>query len=174
MITNPIKSIPVATVCNTVYDFILIKKIKIDFMKIKILITILILLTPQISQAKNQWSTGIGYQYGGLLGGQYGYIDGDNKYFISLGLVGGAIGYERVVSENSKHTVGIMTGAAEEVAQDGFLLLIYNYHFSTLQDNGWLAGINIGIRREDDSGLFAQKSDIGTYSSLGITVAYKF
>lgn len=143
-------------------------------MKLKILLATLILIAPQLSQAQNQWSAGLGYQYGGLIGGQYGYIDGDNKYYVSFGLVGAALGFERAISANKKHTLGVTSGINELSAEDGFLHFTYNYHFNELALNGFQIGVSAGIRREDEAGFLGDRGPTNSYNSLGISVAYKF
>jgi hypothetical protein len=143
-------------------------------MKIKLMALIIFTLVPLVSFAETQVSAGLGYQHGGVLGAQLGHVDGVNKYYISLGLVGGAIGYQRVIDSERKQALGIALGSEVLTSEDGFAVLTYNYHFTGLENPGWVIGVSAGVRREDSGGLYSDSGDSLTQGAFMLELGYKF
>ncbi|MBM7071756.1 hypothetical protein JQC92_06825 [Shewanella sp. 202IG2-18] len=131
-------------------------------------------LQPSEQQSKGTSTVGIGFQYGGALGYKLSYLDNRNIYFISAGLVGGAIGYQRVIDKDKMHTVGLALGSEVLVSEKGFGLLTYNYHFNTVDDAGWVFGVGAGVRREDLGGAFANLGKTDTHFVADINIGYRF
>jgi hypothetical protein len=134
----------------------------------------MLLTFPLISQAETQLSVGTGYQHGSALGIQYGFINGANKYYAALGLVGFAVGYERAIDNSMKHTLGFSIGSEQITSENGFVVLTYNYHFDGMPHSGWKVGVSAGVRREDSTSVFGDVSYIMTQNAVSFDVAYKF
>jgi hypothetical protein len=49
----------------------------------------------------------------------------------------------------------------------------YNYHFQGFTDSGWVAGVGLGIRREDDS-FFRDSGVKKTSAAITLEIGYKF
>jgi len=124
--------------------------------------------------AETQVSAGLGYQHGGLLGAQLSYIKNDNKYLAAMGLVGGSIGYQRILDSERKHSLGFTLGSEAITSEDGFAVISYNYYFSDIDSNGWILGVSGGIRQEDEGSFFANKGTTKSKGALSIELSYQF
>lgn len=143
-------------------------------MRLIIIFTTLIFFASFNVYAKGQLSLGLGYQHASVFGVQYGYIDGNNKYFGAVGLTGAALGYQRAIDFDSKHTIGIVVGKESLASEDGFALLTYNYHFTAQEMSGWQLGVSAGVRREDEASFFGSSGEASSKAAFSIDLSYKF
>jgi hypothetical protein len=143
-------------------------------MKVKYLLCASLFLLPFSSQSETQWSLGTGYQYGSLIGFQYSYIYGSNKFYASAGLVGAALGYDTALDSQMKHTLGFAAGSEQLTSEDGFAVLVYNYHFDGMHKAGWKLGVSAGLRRQDSASFFGSAGDSVSQTALSIELGYKF
>ena len=125
------------------------------------------------THAETQYTVGLGYQYGGVLGAQVAYIDGNNKYFASLGLIGAALGAQRVFGSERKHSFGVVIGKEELTSEDGFTLVTYNYHASGFNNTGLVFGLSAGVKSED-AGFYVDYNGTKTDGVVMINIGYKF
>ncbi len=144
-----------------------------------IVITILILwcsntIYANESRFNSSISVGAGYQYGGVLGVRYNIVNDKHLYFGSLGLVGGALGYEYFLDQNNKHAIGLSVGSEVLTSEDGFAMIVYEFYPSGFDASGWQLGISSGLRREDESSFFARRGDTETKFALMFSAGYKF
>ncbi|MBY6187283.1 hypothetical protein KUV89_11695 [Marinobacter hydrocarbonoclasticus] len=105
-----------------------------------------VLLWPSVASA--QWAVGMGYQYGGLLGGKYIYdLDEANKLNVALSPVGGAFGYQRNMDgDKGQHALGVSIGMETMFQSDhGFAVATYNYYPAGFQKSSWTMGVDAGI-----------------------------
>lgn len=142
------------------------------FKTIKIITAGIALLGASFSYA--DISVGTGYQYGGALGVKYANVSGDHVTYASLGLVGGAVGYQYVISADSKHAVGVALGSEVLTSEDGFAALTYNYYSNGVAHPGWTMGASAGVRREDDAGLFGKRDEVRSKGLFGLHLGYRF
>ena len=143
-------------------------------MKATLILVAIILITPCTSFAKTQLSVGLGYQHASVLGIQYGVIEGVNKYYGAVGLSGVAVGYQRAIDVQKKHTIGVVIGKESLSSEDGFALFTYNYHFTAQDISGWQLGVSAGVRREDEGSFFSNVGKTSTKGAVFIDVSYKF
>jgi len=84
---------------------------------------------------------GSGIQYGGVVGWQSAYLSGKNKYKFSLGytdIAGITLGYDRYLGPKAS------LGASYFANQFALgLSLNLNYHLSSVDDQGWLVGLDL-------------------------------
>ncbi|MCL1044346.1 hypothetical protein L2737_03225 [Shewanella electrodiphila] len=134
-----------------------------------------LMCSPGLSSAGEfEPAVGLGHQFGGVLGGQFAYKTASTKYYASVGLVGFAAGLQTTFSENSKHAYGIVVGREELQSEDGFAFITYDYHFDGFAQKGFVIGTGIGVTREDEGGLYADKGDTDTSTSITLNFGYKF
>jgi len=119
-------------------------------------------------------SIGLGHQYGGVVGGQLAYKTSSTKYYASLGLIGGAVGFQTTFNEDSKHAYGIVIGSAAFQSEDGFVFATYNYHVNGFNKNGLVIGTGFGVTRQDEGGSFGDIGNIETSPSVTLNIGYKF
>ena len=86
------------------------------------------------------FSTGGGFQYGGLIGAQGSAYEDAHRFRAAIGLIGIGIGYDYLLSENL--SIGI-TGGGMVPFKDAKLLSL-NYFFSGNYKEGWQIGLDIG------------------------------
>ncbi|PHS18910.1 MAG: hypothetical protein COA86_07005 [Kangiella sp.] len=112
--------------------------------KLVVAILFLILFAPNSKAGDFQSAAGIGFQYG-IVGGQFSYKEDLTKYYLSLGMFGGGIGFKRALEKDSKHAFGaIFVEATTFVSDHRFAGLTYNYHFNGFTDAGWVVGVSAG------------------------------
>jgi hypothetical protein len=150
----------------------------------KLVITILMLLSSNTIYANessfdSSISVGAGYQYGGVLGVRYNIVNDKHLYFGSLGLVGGALGYEYFLDQNNKHAIGLSVGSEVLTSENGFAVIVYEFYPSGFDANGWQLGVSSGLRREDsfssvEGSIFPNKSGSKTKLALMFSAGYKF
>jgi hypothetical protein len=126
------------------------------------------------AHAENQYTLGLGYQYGGVAGVQIAHLDDQNKYFASIGLIGVALGVQRVFDTERKQSFGGVIGQEVFTSEDGFALLTYNYHKSGFDKAGLVIGLSAGVRKQDSASFFANLNDSKRYAVAMINVGYKF
>ncbi|MEI5637781.1 MULTISPECIES: hypothetical protein [unclassified Pseudoalteromonas] len=139
---------------------------------IKLLAIVMTLLAANTSYA--DISVGSGYQYGGMVGVKYAHVSENHVTFASLGVVGGAVGYQYALSTDKKHLVGVTAGSEVLTSEDGFAALTYNYYTQGVDSPSWTWGASAGVRREDDAGLFGRRDEIKTKALFGIHFGYQF
>ncbi len=140
----------------------------------KIFLLALLLTSSFSSFAETKHALGAGYQYGGALGYKFSAVNDANIFFISAGLIGGATGYQRIIDEAEKHTIGMTLGSEALTSEKGFALMTYNYFPSGASNSGWTLGISAGVRREDKGGSYAALSETDTFFAGGIHFGYQF
>ena len=107
----------------------------------KIIFTILFLSSG--AQAENVISAGLGAQYGGAMGIQYGYLVESHQLRGATGLFGVTVGYDYLINDLSLGlTYGNMFGSRDSS------FLSVNYYFSDKYQYGWRLGLDVGIRAE--------------------------
>jgi hypothetical protein len=132
------------------------------------------------SFAKQDFSAGFGYDYGGVLGAKYSIRDQDNHYFASLGVIGAAVGYQKITDEEEKHLFGLFAGVEELTSEDGFIGLNYNYYANGFDNEGWVVGLSLGIRRTDGDpldigGIFGtEQRETESKALVGLSLGYSF
>jgi hypothetical protein len=136
--------------------------------------TLLMLLLPQLCFAKLQISVGTGYQHGSLIGAQAAYQVDANRYYLAAGLVGAALGYDRAIDSEMKHTLGFAVGSEQLTSEDGFAVLTYNYHAKGMTQPGWKLGLSLGTRREDSASFFGDSGKSTTQTAVSFDLAYRF
>ena len=139
----------------------------------KLLIVISSLLVSSIATAELRLAAGAGHQYGGILGAQFSYQTPGSEYYLSVGLVGAAAGFKTTFEDNSKHAFGLSGGSEAANSEDGFIFATYNYHFQGFTESGWVTGVGIGVRREDDS-FFRDSGTKKTSGAITLDIGYKF
>ena len=101
------------------------------------------------SMAETKHNLGAGYQYGGALGYKLSNVTEKSIYFISAGVIGGSVGYQRLLDESKQHSLGVAVGSEVLTSEKGFDLMTYNYYSSGADNSGWVVGLSAGVRRED-------------------------
>jgi len=94
----------------------------------------------ETTDSKLKIGVGGGIQFGGLIGGQFGYVVNDHKTYASVGAGGLGVGY------NYAPAVALAAGSTVNL----------NYHFETVFQKGWMVGIDVG--RIDRLGGFVDNS----------------
>jgi|GEM_PF-862157 len=146
----------------------------------KILATILLfILCSKSALAENVSSLGIGYQYGGAIGFKFDFKEAKNNYFTSLGLLGGAIGYQRFIESDNKQAFGMMAGAEVLASEKGFIALTYNYYLQGFENKGWVVGVSFGLRRTDEDligirDILGARQEVKTKMLLSVNAGYRF
>ena len=145
----------------------------------KIVVTALMLLFSNTIYANesnfdSSISLGAGYQYGGVLGVRYNVVNDKHLYFASLGLVGGALGYQYLFDQNNRHAIGLSVGSEVLSSENGFAVIVYEFYPSGFDTSGWQLGISTGLRTEDDGGFFSDSGSNKTKLALMFSVGYKF
>ena len=143
-------------------------------MKFKSIILICTLSVPGLAHSNTQISAGTGYQHGSLLGAQIAFQSDANRYYVAAGLVGVAVGYERVIDSSEQHSLGFAVGKEELTSEDGFAVATYNYYFNGIAQPGWKLGFSLGARREDTASFFGDSGDSTTKTAISLDLAYKF
>ncbi|GBL03210.1 hypothetical protein [Glaciecola sp. KUL10] len=138
------------------------------------IIGLIVVLFTQQTYANTQVSVGTGYQHASILGAQLAYNDGVNRYYVAAGVVGYGLGYDRVVSNNKKHSVGIAIGSEELTSENGFAVLTYNYYFTNSNESGWRIGATVGRRKEDVASFFGDFGEVKTHSAVSFDLSYLF
>ncbi|NKC21316.1 MULTISPECIES: hypothetical protein [Pseudoalteromonas] len=144
-------------------------------MLVKLFATLVASITLLCSASANaEIAVGGGYQYGGVLGLKLSKTTGDHVMFASIGLVGGALGYQYVLTADRKHTIGLVLGSEAITSEKGFAALTYNYFTQGADKPGWTWGGSAGVRREDEGGSFANIGDTDTKALVGLHLGYRF
>ncbi|MCL1080307.1 hypothetical protein D5R81_08300 [Parashewanella spongiae] len=142
-------------------------------MKKTILMSLLLVSSfPSLAETKN--TIGIGYQYGGVFGYKFSSINNNNIYFISAGLVGGAAGYQLLLDGEKKHSIGIALGSEVLTSEKGFGLATYNYYSQGVNKSGFVFGLGIGVRREDEGGVFGSYGKVESKFTADVNLGYQF
>ena len=70
---------------------------------------------------------------------------------------------------------GIVAGFEQLTADKGFAAVSYQYYFSGYADEGWLIGVNVGIRRIQDPFGFGwiNKYETRSQTFIGLDIGYK-
>jgi hypothetical protein len=119
------------------------------------------------------FSSGIGHQYGGIIGAQFAYRFEQSKIYSSIGIVGLALGFETAFDNNKKHSFGLVVGTELLRTEDGFAFVTYNYHFNGIDQKGFVIGTGIGATREDENSII--NTGNREYSTaLTFNLGYKF
>ena len=126
------------------------------------------------SMAETKHSVGAGYQYGGALGYKLSNVTEKSIYFISAGVIGGSVGYQRLLDESKQHSLGVAIGSEVLTSEKGFALMTYNYYSAGANNSGWVVGLSAGVRREDKGGSYADLSSTDTFFAGGINIGYQF
>ncbi|MBY6108029.1 hypothetical protein KUW19_16330 [Ferrimonas balearica] len=126
--------------------------------------------------AQSQWSVGTGYQYGGVLGVRYNVPVGEYKQLsIAVSpILGVAMGYQQSLDDMAVHALGFSTGFEEFTADDGFVVLTYNYYPDRFRNTGWSLGVDAGIRTIGSKDFLGYKTDRSLYPALFINLGYQF
>jgi len=119
-----------------------------------------------MGSAQAEWAAGVGYPYGGAIGAQYSMKQGKDILFGSVGLVGVAIGYQRLLDPAQQHSLGVVAGTETFTSDHGFIAAQYNYYLSGANQPGWVIGLTAGQRQEDGK--------VGNHSLLGVHAGYRF
>lgn len=141
---------------------------------LKGIIGLLIGSISQLAYADMQVSVGSGYQHASILGAQVAYNNGLNRYYVAAGVGGYGLGYDRTISANKKHSIGVAIGAEDLTSEDGFVVLTYNYYFTTSEQSGWRAGASFGRRKEDVGSFFGDFGEVETHTAVSIDLSYLF
>jgi hypothetical protein len=156
-------------------------KLKIKRKMMQRLITSVFLFVICIAGAPAQENitVGIGYQYGGIVGVKYNFKGEQDNFYASVGLLGGALGYQRFTDMSQQHAFGAMVGAEVLASESGFLALTYNYYPNGFSKSGWAFGASLGVRRTDEDVLnvgeiFGLDVEVKTTTLIGLNVGYTF
>ena len=125
-------------------------------------------------QAVAEFSAGLGYPYGGVIGVQYSVQQQRHMYTAALGLVGGAVGYHYLLDQQQRHSLGILAGSETISSEKGFVALQYSYYPQGAGHNGWRLGFNAGQRRADSSGFYGNHGQTNSHTLLGFHLGYRF
>ncbi|PCK33067.1 hypothetical protein [Pseudoalteromonas piscicida] len=123
---------------------------------------------------KAEVTVGGGYQYGGVVGVKYAKTTGDHIAFASIGLIGGAVGYQYILTADRKHTMGVAVGSEIITSEKGFAALTYNYYSQGADKSGWTWGGSLGARREDNGIFFSDSGKRETKTLIGLHLGYRF
>lgn len=148
-------------------------------MKKVICFVLLCLMSSNAALADETLHVGFGYEFGGVIGAKYNFKREQDNYFVSIGLLGGAMGYQYLTDETEQHSFGIMGGAEALSSESGFVALSYNYYPKGFTNDGWVIGASLGFRRTDEdpiniSGLFGVPSETKTKALVGISIGFTF
>lgn len=132
----------------------------------------LLIFTFPVMSSEFEFSAGAGHQYGGFIGGQFSYKNENSKYYGSVALVGYSVGLQTTFSENSKHSFGATIGQSVVIGDYGFLFLNYDYHIEGFQNKGWVTGVGLGFKREEEGRVLG--AEIKTTPSITFDLGYKF
>jgi hypothetical protein len=136
--------------------------------------TTLILLLLSFSSFSNEFevSTGLGHQHGGVIGVQLANKTDFSKYYLSLGYLGAAIGFDTTLEKNSKHSYGMVAGIeAITSAEEGFGFITYNYHLNGFSNDGLVLGVGVGIKKGE--GIMGEP-DSDASAAMTVNLGYKF
>ena len=97
----------------------------------------------ETTDSKFKTGLGVGLQFGGLIGGQIGYVVDDHKTYVSVGAGALGVGYNYALSND------FSVGANFSLLIPGMAIAAgasvnVNYHFGTAHQNGWMVGFDIG------------------------------
>ena len=106
-------------------------------------------------------------------GVKYAHVSENHVTYASLGVVGGAIGYQHVLSTDKKHLVGVTVGSEVLTSEDGFAALTYNYYTQGVDSPGWTWGASAGVRRKMIWFIW-RRDEIKTKALFGIHFGYQF
>ncbi len=137
-------------------------------------IFLLCITTSKPSLADGFATAGAGYPYGGVAGARYSYPSGQNIYSVSLGLLGAAASYHRLLDDKNQHGLGIIAGLEVLSSEKGFTALSYQYYASGVQNRGWVLGSSLGLRRQDEGRFFGSYGKVETKALFGIDIGYRF
>jgi hypothetical protein len=142
---------------------------------VKKLVVILTLVCSSVSASEFQTSVGIGHQYGGLIGAQFGYKTDDTKLFGSVGFFGAALGYQTLFQDSNNLSYGLVLGAEALKSEDGFLFMTSNYHFNGFDQSGWVIGAGVGVSRQDQGGFYSDTPNtVESDATLTLSIGYDF
>jgi hypothetical protein len=125
-------------------------------------------------QAETVWSVGHGYLSGGVLGVQYQTIHDDQKWTLAAGLVGASAGWQVSLDPEQKHSVGFAAGLELFTAEFGFLVASYQFHPEGFSKSGMRFGFSAGLRREDESGWWADQGRKTNEAAVALEIGYQF
>lgn len=109
-------------------------------------------------------SFGLGSQYAGIIGAQFGVDNNKHKFYGAVGLLGLGAGYNYAVGENT--AVGINAFFLSAIAGYG---VSANYYFGSTFSTGWMIGVDvfsISATLVGDGGEGAN-GEIAAFISLG-------
>ncbi|WP_371193311.1 hypothetical protein [Glaciecola sp. SC05] len=146
---------------------------------IQLVLLCLMSISSNAAFADETLHVGFGYEFGGVIGAKYNFKREKDNYFVSIGLLGGAAGYQYLTDETEQHAFGIMGGAETLSSENGFLALSYHYYAKGFTNDGWVIGASLGFRRTDEdplniSGLFGVPSETETKALVGISIGFTF
>ncbi|MBE8232328.1 MAG: hypothetical protein HAW67_01235 [Endozoicomonadaceae bacterium] len=140
----------------------------------RIIIMGLFLCCSFTSEAATKNAVGGGYQYGGVLGYKFSTVNESNIYFLSAGLIGGAAGYQLLIDNSKKHSIGIALGSEAFTSEKGFGLATYNFYSQGADESGFVFGLGVGFRREDEGGIFGSYGNVESHFTADINFGYQF
>ncbi|KZN28530.1 hypothetical protein [Pseudoalteromonas luteoviolacea] len=146
---------------------------------LKVIFPLTVALASFSSHATNfEFSSGIGTQYGGLIGVQAAIKQEKSKYFAGLGLFGVSAGMQYVLSEDMHHALGFNTGRMFQVLGEhtDYVALNYNYHVNGFHNSGWELGTGIGYFETDESSILFSSEVVEEEkeAKLILNIGYKF
>jgi len=95
------------------------------------------------TESKLKIGLGGGIQFGGLFGGQFGYVVNDHKTYASVGVSGLGVGYNYALSNDFSIGVNISFFVPGVALAAGSTVNL-NYHFENVFQKGWMVGIDAG------------------------------
>jgi hypothetical protein len=123
-------------------------------------------------------AVGLGLQYG-MLGYQISYLSDDTKYYGAIGAGSVAIGAQKFIDKDKKHSFGINLGRI-------FILsdiagLTYNYAPRGMHREGVVLGVELGRAREHGDSItenflsiFGLEGDRVQENYVSLNIAYQF
>jgi hypothetical protein len=138
----------------------------------KIILVLSLCISSSVWANEFEVSTGVGHQYGGVIGVQLSNKTELSNYYLSLGYAGAAIGFETTLEKNSKHSYGVVAGIeAISKAEEGFGFITYNYHLNGFSGDGLVIGAGVGITK--GSGVFGEPEPDAS-AAITVNLGYKF
>lgn len=133
-----------------------------------------LLLTTLSTSVHAGFAVGGGYPYGGVIGIQYSQQQQQHLWTGAVGVVGAAVGYHYVLDVRQQHSVGVVFGMESISSEQGFAALQYSYYLAGANNVGWVAGVNLGTRREDAGSFYASRAERSNKTLLGLHLGYRF